>query len=121
MHGNLMNRLQENMVNRPAPEVGGKATISMYSDRHPCTIIGVTADLVIVQRDKVTGDTSKGELDIGHQNWIIERDAGGPVEVFFVQASGRIVDYGSRKSKSAKNTGCVLLVGTHNHYHCWEF
>lgn len=121
MHGNLMNRLQENMVNRPAPETGGGATISMYTDRKPCTIVCVNRDVVVVQMDKVSesvASKNRNEGMLGRQDWKIERDFEGEIIVFRVLKDGAIIPYGS---KSRKQAGAQLLVGMHEAYHDWGF
>jgi hypothetical protein len=115
LEGSLQNRLMENMVGRPEPRVGEGATILLYTDRKPVTIVGVFGDLVITQRDEVTADPNRKFM--GHQDWLIKRDPTGTIEAWKRTKDGRFTPYGEKVSKHST----VLATGVHEAYHDWSF
>ena len=69
--GGIMNDLMSN--NSSIPVVGKGATQMHYTDRSPYEVIEVSKDCKTVKLEVLdaVGDTSKGKLEMGHQNWIL--------------------------------------------------
>ena len=74
-------------------EVGDRASVHLYTDDNPCTIIKKTATSLTARYDKATRDPSwKPEWVVGglsaictnqeDQKWIIEEDPNGATETF---------------------------------------
>ena len=82
LRGSLQNRISENGV---YPEdmivLGIGATITMYTDRHAATVVGVDGNIVTIQQDKAVG--LKKNIEYGeHQDYRYERDFHGAVHHF---------------------------------------
>ena len=66
MEGNLLNRIWEGPYKEMPPlKVGDGVTMTLYSDRHACTVIEVSASrkTVKVRRDKPTRTDGNGMSD----------------------------------------------------------
>ena len=98
-------------------EVGDHASVHLYSDDNPCTIIKKTATSLTVRYDKATRDPSwKPEWVTGgfsaictnqeSQRWIIEEDPDGSTETFRWH----------KKEAAYVHEGCILTPGWYKHY-----
>ena len=98
-------------------EVGDRASVHLYTDDDPCTIIKKTATTLTVRYDKATRDPNwKPEWIPGgfsaictnqeSQKWIIEEDPNGTTEVF----------RWSKVNGGYMHNGCRLTPGWYKHY-----
>jgi phage gp46-like protein len=96
------------------PTVGEGATISLWADSHPQTIIEVSSDLktVTVQQDSAKVDPNAKPYA---NKWIVEKDPQGQVQVFTLRKNGRYV----RKGESLN--GQALSLGGRHKYYSYEF
>ena len=98
-------------------EVGDHASVRLYTDHEPCTIIKKTATSLTVRYDKATRDPNwKPEWVPGgfsaictnqdEQKWIIEEDPNGTTETFrWHKSEGAYV-----------HNGCLLTPGWYKKY-----
>ena len=82
LRGSLQNRISENGV---YPEdmvvLGMGATITMYTDRHAATVVGIDGNIVTIQQDIAIG--LKKNIEYGEQqDYKFERDFNGSVHHF---------------------------------------
>jgi len=112
--------------NQPVPVVGMPATILQTLDRLPGTIVGVERVgkqiIVSVRQDEYQAGPNGGEM--GHQDWVIVPDHGGPIYTFGFSAKSprwrRLHrNENGRLALSGSNTG--LRIGEASVYRCWEF
>lgn len=98
-------------------EAGDKASVRLWSDVNPCTVIKRTKTTVTVRYDKATrnpdwkpdwvvGGFSAICTNIEDQQWIIEDDAKGSTERFFW----------SEKESCFIHNGCRLTPGWRKYY-----
>jgi hypothetical protein len=71
---------------QPKPEVGMGATVLMWTDREPATIVKVTATQVHIQRDKATRTDTNGMSEC--QSYTFEPDPSQPVEIYRLNKRG---------------------------------
>jgi hypothetical protein len=111
LYGSLQSRIMESSK-QPVPEVGMGATITMYTDRHACTIIDVSpfGRRIIVQEDAATRTDTNGMSE--SQTYSYTPDPKGAVCVFSLRKDGRYVE------RCGSNG---LLVGSRRHYHDFSF
>jgi hypothetical protein len=108
--GNLMNRLAESSK-QPEPEVGMGATILMFSDRHPATIVKVlTPRKILVQEDNAKRTDKNGMSE--SQDYTYTPNPKAPVRTFTRRKDG-----GWQESKSSP----TLLIGTRDKYHDFSY
>ena len=98
-------------------EVGDRASVHLYSDDDPCTIVKRTETTITVRYDKATRDPDwKPEwipggfsavcTNIHDQKWIIEEDPNGATEVFrWSKVNGAWI-----------HEGCRLTPGWYKYY-----
>jgi hypothetical protein len=123
------NSLQSNIMHAsvngaPAPEVGMGVTILMWTDRHVGTITKVVSDSEIhFTEDTTVADKSKGELQMGHQDWIHTPNPNGPVIVGKKGRDGKW--YRAHKTATGRwsvSKSCTpLAVGFKNYNYDWSF
>lgn len=98
-------------------EVGDKASVRLWSDQNPCTIIKRTKTTVTVRYDKAeqnpnwkpeweAGGFSAVCTNIEDQQWIISDDENGATEKF----------YWSDKENCFIHNGCRLTPGWYKYY-----
>lgn len=60
---------------KKVPAIGMGCTIHYYSDAEPATVTRVSASgkTCWIRRNETEADPSKGEICIGHQNWMIKK------------------------------------------------
>ena len=114
LYGSVTNRLAENMIGRPEPDIGMGATLYMWSDRLPYTIVKVvrfkTGDRagqvshVHAQKDHATRTDSRVMSE--DQTWDFTPNPNGHIEVFRVNKAGQL-----------KGNGGTLGVGHREKYH----
>ena len=97
------------------PTVGEGASIGMRADCYPYTIIEVSSDLktVTVQEDSAT---PKPNSPAYSNEWIIERNPQGQVQVFTLRKNGQYVRQGE-----TMNGGQKLSIGLRHKYYSYEF
>lgn len=118
-YGSLQNLMMGSSTG-PEPEVGMGATILMWSDRRPATIIGVTrfktgaragqVKTVTVRVDKATRVDSNGMSDA--QSYTFEPDPDGAEYTFAATKSGGFKTPGG---------GYGLRVGSRSKYYDYSF
>ena len=120
LYGNLMNRIDESRKPE-TPKVGMGATILMYSDRHPATIVQVTfgglgtgPTEVCIQEDKAI--RTDGNTMSESQSYLYEPNAEAKRRYFTRRKNGRWIEKGA----SQKN-GTVLMIGYRDKYHDYGF
>lgn len=106
--GNITNRIME-MNATSEITVGMGATITMFSDRHACTVIAFTHNTVNVQMDHATRIDKNGISDC--QKYEYSANSNGVVATFKKSKKGVY--------KSIGYSGLVL--GTRQHYHDFGF
>lgn len=108
--GNLMNRIAESSA-QVAPVVGMGATITMFSDRHPATIVEVrTARMIIIQEDSAERIDSNGMSE--SQEYKFTPDAKAPLCIYTQRKDG------SWKERGGSNG---LIIGHRGKYHDFGF
>jgi hypothetical protein len=112
-YGNLTNRIAE--MSRPAiPQVGMGATVLLWSDRHPATIITVKGNQVTLREDKAIRTDSNGMSE--SQQYRYEPDPLGKVFVASLRKNGLYVV----KGESIRN-GTIVSIGKRDAYHDFSF
>lgn len=110
VYGNLMNRILESSK-QAEPKVGDGATINMYSDRHPATIIEVCGPKKIrVQEDKATRIDSNGMSE--SQEYSYEANPNGYIATYTLRKNGMWIE-----SKGSNG----LTIGIRRKYHDFSF
>lgn len=120
-YGSVNNALYDNATNPVTPEIGMPCTLLMWSDRDPMTIVAITrfktgarrgeVKSVTARRNVVTADRSQGELQMGHQNWLVSTDLQGMEHEFTIRKDGAFRDSGGNR----------LMLGGWSVYHDWSF
>lgn len=113
--GSFVNHVYGRMVNTPTPEVGMGATVLMWTDRAPATIVEVVSPKTI----KVQGDNAKRVDENGmseSQTYEYTPNEDGPVDTYTLRKNGRWI----RKGDPMKGGQC-LLVGSREKYHDFSF
>jgi len=116
----MINQILARRVNgAPTPEVGMGATVLMWSDRHACTIVGVThfktgpragtVKTVTVQRDIARRTDGRGMSDA--QTYEYEADPNGSIGTFTFRA----------KTGAFERGGFVLAIGYRNEHYDYSF
>lgn len=108
--GNLMNRIAEDAA-QIAPAVGMGATITMYSDRRPATIVEVrTAKMIIIQEDDATRTDSNGMSEC--QSYEYTRNPKAPLLIYTQRKDGCWRERGGTNG---------LIIGQRDKYHDFGF
>lgn len=129
------NSLQSNIMHcavngAPEPVVGMGVTILYWTDRHVGTIVKVVSkgsplvvDEIHFTEDTTVADKSKGDLPMGHQDWVHTPNPNGPVMVGKRGRDGKW--YIARKTATGRlsvTKDCTpLAVGFKNYNHDWSF
>ena len=98
-------------------EVGDHASVRLWTDEDPCTVIRKTKTTITVRYDKaekdpnwkpewITGGFSAICTNDHDQQWIITEDPEGHTETF----------YWSSKSNAYTHNGCRVTPGWHKYY-----
>lgn len=122
---NVMSQVMHSaVIGAPDPKVGDGVTICHWTDRSVGTIVSViTPDHIVYTEDDTVADKSKGELPMGHQEWINTprpegmrvhalRHKNGKWYIARVGANGRY-------TVSVKST--PVAIGRRDYYHDWSF
>ena len=115
-YGSLINCLADNAPVKNAPKVGDGATVVMWSDRLPATVIVSRRTKsgklkVAVQEDKATRTDGNGISE--RQSWSFERNS-----------EGRVFEYSERKDgvlRECRGGGTTLWVGSREKYYDFSF
>lgn len=91
------------------PEVGMGATIVMYTDLYPATIVEVTHSSVTIQEDVATRADKNGQSE--SQDYTYAANPGARREVFSLRGTGRYVKRGQ-----PTNGGTHLVIGIREQY-----
>lgn len=96
------------------PIVGEGATIQMWADAHPQTIIEVSSDLktVVVQEDNAILDPTALPMS---NKWILGRNTEGVINTFTLRKNGRYIKKGNTMN------GQALSLGGRRKYYSYEF
>lgn len=94
---------------QPKPEVGMGATIVMYTDLYPATIVEVTHSSVTIQEDVATRTDKNGLSE--SQDYTYTTNPKARREVFSLRDTGRYVKRGQ-----PTNGGTHLVIGTREQY-----
>jgi hypothetical protein len=103
-------------------EVGDQVHIRYWTDANPGTVVAVRRNgkEIDVQHDDYEYDESKGEKQIGHQNWKLIRDEKGPVSTFsWRKRQGKEVGY-HPKGSSVSSWHSIVNPGW-RYYYDWSF
>lgn len=108
--GNLMNRIGENVTAPPVIEVGMGATIFMWSDRLPATVIAVShkGKRVVLQEDAATRVDSNGMSEVQSYS-------------FSPNPNGRTFNASLRKNGTWKSGTDGVRLGARAKYHDFSF
>lgn len=123
------NSLQSNIMHAavkgaPKPSVGMGVTILMWTDRYVGTITEVISEKeFLFTRDDTVADKSKGELQMGHQDWIHTPLPEGPKILAKMGRDGRwYIAHKTEKGRLSVNKNCTpLAVGFKNYHYDWSF
>jgi hypothetical protein len=115
MRGSFHNRIAENSKQK-TPEVGMGATITMYTDRHACTILSVSKSgkEIEVTEDKATRTDNNGMSE--SQEYAYETMPNGFRETFTLRKNGSWV-----KKGDSLNGGQRIVIDWRNTYHDYSF
>jgi hypothetical protein len=113
--GSVNNWLLSGTNGAPVPEVGMGATILMWSDRYPATIVAVGPDAkwVDIQEDSAVRIDSNGMSDC--QAYRFEACPGAPVRRFTLRKDGGYILAGESMR------GLRLRIGDRSAYHDFSF
>jgi hypothetical protein len=116
--GSMSNYLMSGTKGAPTPEVGMGATVLMWTDRHPATIISVVkfkggaragqVKEVHIQQDNATRKDANGMSEC--QSYEFTRNTDAPVRSFKVNKRGAFMDGGTQ-----------LRIGERDKYHDFSF
>lgn len=114
--GSLVNLLTANSKNTITPVVGIGATILMWSDRLPCTVIEVSKSgkSVVVQHDEYTRTDNNGMSEC--QDYEFAPNPEGQKRTFTLRKNGRWVVEGS-----GMKSGECLSIGHRNRYYDFSY
>ena len=109
--GNFLNRVMEN--NNTIPVVGQYANQLQYVDRKTFLVKGYNpkTKTLVLEYLNTKADTSKGPLEIGHQEWTHE-------------PSGQYINLKFRYNNWRTESGSVYkftFTEKPDYYYCWEF
>lgn len=111
--GNLMNRIQE--VSSVVPEVGMGATVLMFSDRHPATVVEVLSPKrIIIQGDNSRRTDKNGMSE--SQQYEYSRNPNGEKREVTLRKNGRWIVAG----ESLKQ-GTAIRLGVREEYYDYSF
>lgn len=113
--GNLMNRMHEGI--KPAvPEVGMGATVLMFSDREPATVVIIAPNgkQIGIQRDNAKRTDTNGMSE--SQDWEFSPNPTAAIEYYTLRKNGQWIKEGN----SMKN-GEVILLGHRDKYYDFSF
>ncbi len=120
LYGSLNSRLME-AAKSPIPEVGMGATITMYTDRHACTIVAVNEDKTEIQttedkaiRTDLNPDGSAPMTDC--QSYRYESRPDGARDTWTLRKDGGWV----KKGEPLRN-GQRICLGFRDHHHDYSF
>ena len=106
----MTNYLMSGTKGAPKPEVGMGATILMWTDRKPATIVKVTRTQVHVQEDKAHRADQNGMSE--DQSYEFSRDETAPVRIFRLNKRGAYRE---------GHKGPQLRIGERDKYHDYSF
>jgi hypothetical protein len=121
IYGNLMNRLLESSAS-PEPLVGMGATVTLYSDRHACTVTHVEAGFIFLRRDKAIRTDVNNQSD--SQSYRYEPDPDGETYRFRKNKDGywREVVFNKETSRfRLAGGGKGLVLGERDEYYDYDF
>ncbi len=115
LFGSFNNRMMENSK-QPTPEIGMGATVTMYTDRHACTIMKVNAkgNEVEIIEDIATRTDENGMSD--QQSYSYLPNPNRKPDTFSKRKNGMWVKVGSETKD-----GPCLIIGVRDHYHDFSF
>ena len=109
LFGNLMNRIAETYKS-PDPVVGMGATILMFSDRYPATVIEVKGQRVAIQEDNSIRIDQNGMSESQEYVYVSNKEA--PIRWFSKRKNGRY--------QEVNGETCIVL-GSREKYHDFSF
>lgn len=122
---NVMSQVMHSaVIGAPVPKVGDGVTICHWTDRSVGTIMEVIShEHITFTEDETVADKSKGELQMGHQDWIhtprpeglrihAKRHSNGK---WYIASLGKH----GRYTVSVKST--PVAIGRRDYYHDWSF
>lgn len=92
------------------PEVGMGATLCMWSDQRPCTVLSVSGKTIVVQEDHATRTDKNGMSE--DQTYTYAPNPDGETLTFTLRKNGRWVQKGSTLEH-----GISLSLGHREKYH----
>lgn len=97
------------------PSIGMGCTIHYYSDAEPATVtrVSTSGKTCWIRRNETEADPSKGELYIGHQNWIIKKE--------FTNESEMRVSLRNDGQWRCSKSNLYVELGRQHKYYDWEF
>lgn len=104
----LSNYLMSGTKGQPTPQVGMGATILMWTDRKPATIVKVTRTQIHVREDRAIRADKNGMSEC--QSYTFEEQPNAPVRVFRL-----------RKTGAYKGDRGQLRIGERDSYHDYSF
>lgn len=96
------------------PEVGMGATICMWTDRRPCTVLTVSGKTVTIQLDHANRTDKNGMSE--EQDYTYERNPNGAILTFTLRKNGRWI-----KKGDTMEHGNSLSIGIREKYHDFSF
>lgn len=125
LYGSLQNRIMESSK-QPVPECGMGATLTSYTDRHACTVIGITQKhgrviQIEVQEDKAIRTDDNGMSD--SQDYRYEPNPKGITHIFRLNKKGvwKQASFNEQTKRWNVRDGYGLLLGVRRHYHDYSF
>lgn len=112
--GNLMNRIEE-QVAPMVPEIGMGATILMFSDQYPATVVQIVSPKKIaIQEDTATRVDKNGPSE--EQEWSFMPNLKAPVKYVTLRKTGVWMLEGT-----SLRGGTVVRIGRRNKYYDFGF
>lgn len=99
---------------KKVPAVGMGCTIHYYSDAEPATVVRISKSgkTCWIRKNETEADPSKGEICIGHQNWLIKKKFTSSEIRVSLRSDGRWRCSGS---------DLYVELGRQYKYYDWEF
>lgn len=121
-YGSIQNRIDEDaVIGQPEPYVGMGATLLLYSDRHPATIIAIVDDVITVQEDYAIRADRNGMSE--SQSYVYVENPKAPLRYFRTamrgQRAGRWQEVYrgiSGRFRQVGSMGCGLRIGEREEY-----
>lgn len=113
MYGNIMNRIAET-IPPSTPTVGMGATILMWSDRYPATIVAVKDKQITLQEDTATRTDKNGMSE--SQQYEFKPNPDGRIFNATLRKNGTyVLEGGSMRS------GTIIRIGRRDRYYDFSF